>query len=730
MRIESDDDRHPPHDVTPESSGPSVNAGERVTRGKHGVRGEVNSGGAGLIVRRTGGAPGRFVLTCAHVLGPPAIGDGQQLADANVVYSPELSRSCGADCSNPVGQVVPATLPPLTGSTIQARIVINGASFAVDAALVELAAKAGATNEIPDIGVVAGVRDLITEWALSAGPPQPLPQQRQIAVRKYGPVTKHTRGRIIALREVPVKEVTGGQVVDTTGLIFEVEAVLPAGTQPTVARHKLDMGRFDLNMGITSPQAVASLFAGTALTATIAGSASAPVLVLTGDTFSQPGDSGSPILDADRKLVGFVTGGTIQPIYVMGEEGAIDVRTGRTHAMFAAAALRKLQVEPLPPGAGTAGQPVAAPGMTLARGSGQPVDWAAVYAAQDALERSEVGADLAALVRRHLDEVRQLVHHDRRVLVTWHRHRGPGFVNAFLRSAGEPGSPLPRSVGGVRLVEALGAMRDVLSVRGSPALRYDIAAHQARIMQVASRVASVADLVRWRAPDAAGEPGGGGPLRVVNSRGVPGAAGALVRDPHGTRYLLVSHHVLFGAGGRPGDRVWATPPGAPDGDDMTCLGYARPGAMGRVTVGGEVSFVDAALVELAGDTAYPPWLAEALAGDWPAQLAEPVVGARVTKHGPVTGTTEGVVIDTAYPDHPFIGGRTWSAPGQLLVDPADPAQDFSAPGDSGAALLDGERRLVGLLWGTNAAGQGLACPVRPLLEHLGVALAPATDGVR
>ena len=49
------------------------------------------------------------------------------------------------------------------------------------------------------------------------------------------------------------------------------------------------------------------------------------------------------------------------------------------------------------------------------------------------------GADLAKVVRRHLDEVRQLVHHDRRVLVTWHRHRGPGFVNAVLRRVAHGG---------------------------------------------------------------------------------------------------------------------------------------------------------------------------------------------------------------------------------------------------------------------------------------------------
>jgi hypothetical protein len=63
-----------------------VNAGEQVTRGKHGVRSDRNSGAAGLIVRMKSGEPGRFVLTCAHVLGAKVLDSEQAKIEKDSVY--------------------------------------------------------------------------------------------------------------------------------------------------------------------------------------------------------------------------------------------------------------------------------------------------------------------------------------------------------------------------------------------------------------------------------------------------------------------------------------------------------------------------------------------------------------------------------------------------------------------------------------------------------------------
>jgi hypothetical protein len=214
-------------------------------------------------------------------------------------------------------------------------------------------------------------------------------------------------------------------------------------------------------------------------------------------------------------------------------------------------------------------------------------------------------------------------------------------------------------------------------------------------------------------------------LQIANSRGVPGTAGALVRDETGADLLLANYHVVFGEGATSGERVWAIPPDQPKEPRgwAVCLGAAQQGRIGRVTFNGEACFVDCALVELAAGNGFPAWLEEVISGPWPSEIGMAAPGQGVWKHGPTTGVTEGVVVDIAYPDYPVIDNRSWTATGQLLVEPRDPELNFSASGDSGSALCDQHGRMVGLLWGANLSGQGIACPIEPILNCLGVSLA-------
>ncbi|RKT09342.1 hypothetical protein BX285_6429 [Streptomyces sp. 1114.5] len=699
--------------VVPHSSKPDVHAGEQLTRGKVG---RFGTGSAGLIVRKTGGQ-GRYVLTCGHVLGksPP---DGTS-AEFNLVYSPELSKCCGYECSNPIGSVVPGTLPKVKSDSIQNMIKIGQVNFAVDAALVELDPKTEATNDVPKIGRISRVRDLISEWSLSSAQPTAgdLPPERQIAVRKYGAKTGLTTGKIMALREVPIKEESGNGQITGQAWLFEVQVVASAGQQ-SVHEYMLDMARHLAEDPTSTPNSIAARFAGSGLTVTLGGSADSPTLVVKGAQFSQPGDSGAPVVDGDGKVVGILTSGVRQDIFVVGQHDAVEILTGQSHVLFLDPVFRFLQVELLPPALSSAGRPVAVPGMPITRT--RPVDWSAVRTAWAAVEGSELGARLGALVRRHMHEVRHLVHHNRRVMVTWHRCKGPAFVNIALNTADQPRWPLPAEVDGVTPLQALHAMRDVLLAEGSASLRADIAEHQERVLDLAGRTTSILDLLLEPAP--ATPPAA---VRIVNSRGVPGVAGALVRDPRGVTYLLASHHVVFGAGAEEGDPVWALPPSADlvdpvDRAEPALLGRARRGHLGLVESAGRDCFVDGALIELDLVAEQPAWLRDTLAGAWPTAAGRAEPGTAVHKRGAATGLTQGTVLDVAYPDRPFIDGREWTAPGQLLVASRDPGRAFSAPGDSGAPLLDDRGHLLGLLWGATAAGDGVACPAEPLLHHLGV----------
>ena len=97
-------------------------------------------------------------------------------------------------------------------------------------------------------------------------------------------------------------------------------------------------------------------------------------------------------------------------------------------------------------------------------------------------------------------------------------------------------------------------------------------------------------------------------------------------------------------------------------------------------------------------------------------LASP--GDRVTKHGAVTGITSGIVIDAAYSESVLLGGRQHDAPRQIVIRPATPGRRFSSSGDSGAVVRNARGQIVGLLWGTTAAGDGVACHIAPVFRVL------------
>jgi hypothetical protein len=214
-------------------------------------------------------------------------------------------------------------------------------------------------------------------------------------------------------------------------------------------------------------------------------------------------------------------------------------------------------------------------------------------------------------------------------------------------------------------------------------------------------------------------------LRIASAQGVPGTAGALVRDRNSRPLILTAHHVAFGGGTMVGDRVWALPDEDTD-NSAALLGRVLRGVLGRVTFAKEIYFVDCALVTLTDGS--PSWLSLLLEDmARPARHVAASTGLRVHKRGGATGHTVGVVANATYSDYPYIEGRFWPAPGQLLVDTLSSELLFSCPGDSGAMLYDNDENIVGLLWGASGHGQGVACPIEPVLDSLGVTLNDAYE---
>jgi hypothetical protein len=213
-------------------------------------------------------------------------------------------------------------------------------------------------------------------------------------------------------------------------------------------------------------------------------------------------------------------------------------------------------------------------------------------------------------------------------------------------------------------------------------------------------------------------------IQIANSRGVPGTLGCVAHTLHDRQPVLLSTwHVLFGGGAQRGDAVWLV--GEAGGERVfSTLGRTLYGKIGIVHFGGEDFYVDCAVGSCTGPA---PALTERfrlrtsltpfVAGHDVARL-----GSLVTKTGAATGTTSGIIVDVNYSNTVCAGGPLTATPKQLLVRPTNGHPVFSAEGDSGALILDESNRAVGLLWGTNTRGEGVACAVAPVLYAMNIAL--------
>ena len=191
--------------------------------------------------------------------------------------------------------------------------------------------------------------------------------------------------------------------------------------------------------------------------------------------------------------------------------------------------------------------------------------------------------------------------------------------------------------------------------------------------------------------------------RISSSTGVTGTLGCLAHTLHDAQPVLLSTwHVLFGNGAREGDAVWLV--NESNGERTYApLGRSLYGKLGMVRVDGEEHYIDCAVSSFLGD-------ADAAS---PIGTDIPRIGDRVTKTGAATGTTTGIVIDVNYSER---------AMGQILIKPVDDLA-FAADGDSGSLVITDSKKVVGLLWGTNTRGEGVACPIAPVLYAMNITLA-------
>jgi hypothetical protein len=213
--------------------------------------------------------------------------------------------------------------------------------------------------------------------------------------------------------------------------------------------------------------------------------------------FAQDGDSGSAVVNADNQVVGLIFGGTDTqawafPIDVVlnrfqAVEGlALEVATAASdqevHTVPGAAMVAVppelipvLVDDPAPATEGHAAvAPVAVPASQPWLPGIPPPAPALLRRLEDDLDRSRTGRELIALWLAHQRELTDLVNHNRRVAVTWHRNGGPALLQSLVRMLGQPRLALPETVHGRPVADCLDRIAAAFARFGSAVLRADL----------------------------------------------------------------------------------------------------------------------------------------------------------------------------------------------------------------------------------------------------------------
>jgi len=366
-------------------------------------------------------------------------------------------------CNTPIG-----TIRSLDASNAALRFQVSGArQFWVDAAVAEIQSGKDVANDIAGIGVVSPtIRDLSTDAILSAKPPN-------IGVQKRGRTTDITKGTIV---QFLTTQVVNGVNTD----IFEF-TVRPTNDSPFDYDKTIDV---DDNEPQTNAEIKSFLETGS-VTVTIVSPQNPRRLRVKGKIFSNKGDSGSLILDANRQPVGILWGGNGLDLRLRGQQNTEFVPSGLALACYFIPVLAALGFDP---SAAIVSASSPARALTL------PPP-AALSEAEELLSASPRGRELIDAVRLHHDEVRELVNRGRCVTVAWRRFRGAAFLSSAIIAAREPGEKLAAQIDGISIEIFLEEMYSALLFEASEALKTDLRRHMNTFLSLAHDAPTFANIL-------------------------------------------------------------------------------------------------------------------------------------------------------------------------------------------------------------------------------------------
>jgi hypothetical protein len=193
--------------------------------------------------------------------------------------------------------------------------------------------------------------------------------------------------------------------------------------------------------------------------------------------FTQPGDSGSAVVNDQNVVVGLHWGGD-------GTWSYSNLITNVVSAMNITIV-----------NSGTPGTiPLAAvPGADV--GAVEDTGAATLAEIQKVLVQSEQGRSIIELFDRHSREINDLLNTNRQVKVAWHRYQGPAFTAHVIKSAQEPGYRIPSAIADVSITNLLIRMSVELQQYGSPALASAVDRNTLPLLNLLDGATSVRELL-------------------------------------------------------------------------------------------------------------------------------------------------------------------------------------------------------------------------------------------
>ena len=191
--------------------------------------------------------------------------------------------------------------------------------------------------------------------------------------------------------------------------------------------------------------------------------------------FSNPGDSGAVVLDANNDIVGLNWAGD-----AVSNSVKLSIANNISNVLSALSTNGfPITLSTSPPGGGerrTVSKHIPIVDETASILNSLPSEW-------------------RPLVQYHRREVLTLINHNRAVKVVWHRHQGPAFTVHFMNSAKDEGYKIPPTIKDISLQNLLIKMGAALKENGSDALREDINQYGLDIINHAENVDSVPALI-------------------------------------------------------------------------------------------------------------------------------------------------------------------------------------------------------------------------------------------